>query len=154
MNANEVSQTRWGKARFGGSSAALIGVSLGIGIFVSASLGWGFSLLGNAERPVLVFALMAIGTLPASAALGWVLLIDRSTLSGVVKRPDDSIESAWYEKAASGAFGDILLVGGLGAAVFAFMKIEAPVSWCLSAMVLFAMLDIAARYLWQKKSAS
>lgn len=123
MNVNEISQTRWGKARFGGSSAALLGISLGMGVILSAGLGW-------------------------------VLLVDRSTLSGAVERPDDSIESAWYEKAAGGAFGDILLVGGLGAAVFAFMKVEAPVSWCLSAVVLFAMLDIAARYLWQKKSAS
>lgn len=154
MNVNEVSQTRWGKARFGGSSAALLGISLGIGVVVSAGLGWSFSLLGDVERPVPVFTLMTVSTLPVTTALGWAVLVDRTTILGAIEKPDDSIESVWYEKAAGGVFGDILLVGGLGAAAFAFTKIEAPISWCLAAVVLFAMLDFAARFLWQKKSAS
>lgn len=154
MKVNEVSQTRWGKARFGGSSAALLGVSLGIGVIVSACLGWGFSLLGDVERPVLAFSLMTVSTLPVTTALGWAVLVDRATLVGATEKPDDSIESSWYEKAAGGVFGDMLLIGGLGATVFAFTKIEAPISWCLAAVVLFAMLDFTARYLWQKKSAS
>lgn len=154
MDVKKVSQTRWGKARFGGGSAALLSISLGIGAIASAGLGWLFQLLGDAERPVLAFTLMAVSTLPVTTALGWAALVDRSTLMGAIEKPDDSIESAWYEKAAGGAFGDILLVGGLGAAVFAFTKIEAPISWCLAAIVLFAMLDFAARYLWQKKSVS
>ena len=114
MDVKKVSQTRWGKARFGGGSAALLSISLGIGAIASAGLGWLFQLLGDAERPVLAFTLMAVSTLPVTTALGWAALVDRSTLMGAIEKPDDSIESVWYEKAAGGAFGDILLVGGLG----------------------------------------
>ncbi len=154
MNVNKTAQTRWGKARFGGGSAALLSISLGIGLIVSAGLAWLFLVLGDVERPALAFTLTAVTTLPVTAALGWAVLVNRSTLAGAIERPDDSIESAWYEKAAGAVFGDILLVGGLGATAFAFTKIEAPISWCLAAVVLFSMLDFTARFLWQKKSAS
>lgn len=82
------------------------------------------------------------------------MLVDRSTLTGAMDRPEDSIESVWYEKAASGVFGDILIVGGLGSAGFAFMQLEASVSLVLLAVTLLAALDFAARYLWLKKSAA
>lgn len=154
MNVNEVSQTRWWKARFGGGSAALLSISIGMGIVVSAGLGWLFLVLGDVERHMFAFTLMVVSTLPVTSALGWAVLVNRSTLAGAIEKPNDSIESAWYEKAAGGVFGDILLVGGLSATAFAFTKIEAPISWCLAAVVLFAMLDFAARFLWQKKSAS
>ncbi|WP_104091474.1 hypothetical protein [Arthrobacter sp. GMC3] len=154
MNVTGVSQTRWGKARFGGGSAALWSISIGIGAITSAGLGWLFLLLGDVERPVLAFTITLASTLPVTTALGWAVLVDRSTLKGAIEKPDDSIESSWYQKAAVGAFGDILIIGGLGAAVFAFTKIEAPISWCLAAVVLFAMVDFAGRYAWQKKSVS
>ena len=97
---------------------------------------------------------MAIVVLPTAVVVGWAVLVDRSTLAGAIDKPEDSIESAWYEKAAAGAFGDILMVSGLGSAGFAFIQLEASVSWTLLAVVLLAILDFVARYLWLKKSAA
>ncbi|MEV7647105.1 hypothetical protein [Arthrobacter sp. NPDC089319] len=154
MNDRTIARSRWGQARFGGGSATLLSASLAIGVLISAGLGGLFVLLGDVGRPTLAFAVVVVGTLPVSATLGWVVLVDRSTLAGALDKPDDSIESAWYQKATSGAFGDILVVGGLGAAGFSFTGLEAPIGWILSAVVLFAMLDFAARYLWLKKSAA
>lgn len=153
MTMNDASPSRWGRARFGGGTAALIGVSLGAGVLLSAIAGGAFSAFSGSDQPILAFAVMSICTLPVTTALGWAILVDRSSVTGSIERPDDSIESAWYEKAASGTFGDVLLVAGLGAAAFAFLHIEAQVSWSLAAVVLFAMLDFTARFLWLKRSS-
>ena len=153
MTMNDASPNRWGRARFGGGTTALIGVSLGIGALLSAVAGWAFSALSGAEHPFLALIVMFICTLPVTTAFGWAILVDRSSLKGAIDRPDDSIESAWYEKAASGAFGDVMLVGGLGATAFAILNIDAPVSWSLAAVVLFAMLDFSVRFLWLKRSS-
>lgn len=153
MDTNTVTRSAWGRARFGGSSTTLLLVSLTIGALVSAGLGGLFLVLGNTANPLLAFCLVVVATLPVTAVLGWAVLVDRSTLAGAIDKPDDSIESAWYDKAASGAFGDILIVGGLSAGGLGLARIEAPLTWALSALVLFAMLDFAVRYLWLKRSA-
>lgn len=154
MEGNTMKRSRWGRSRFGGSSAVLISISLAIGAAVSTAAGALFVALGDVERPVLAFALMVTFTLPTAAALGWALLVDRATLDGAADKPEDSVESAWYDKAASGAFGDVLLVGGLGAGGFTLTWIEGPLTWALSALVLFAMLDFAVRYQWLKRAAA
>lgn len=153
MTIHDASPSRWGRARFGGGTAALIGVSLGSGALLSAAAGGTFAALGGSEQPALALAVVFICTLPVTAALCWAILVDRSSVKGAIERPDDSIESAWYGKAASGTFGDVLLVGGLGATAFAFVKIEAQVSWVLAAVVLFAMLDFTVRFLWVKRTS-
>ncbi|MBE1513736.1 hypothetical protein [Nesterenkonia halotolerans] len=152
MESGTMKRSRWGRARFGGSSGVLISISLAIGAAISTGAGALFVALGDVERPILAFALMTMMSLPASAALGWALLVDRSTLAGALEKPDDSIESGWYDKAASGAFGDVLLVGGLGAAGFAVAWIDGPLTWAVSGLVLFAMLDFAVRHQWLKRS--
>lgn len=154
MDQSTTTRSRWGRARFGGGSTTLLGASLMIGVIVSACVGGVFVALNPTERAMLVFAVVMAGTLPVAAALGWVLLVDRSTIAGAVAKPDDSIESDWYGKAASGAFHDLLLVGGLGAAAFSLAQVEAPVGLVLAAILLFAMLDVAARYLWLKRSTA
>lgn len=154
MDSTKFTRSRWGRPRFGGSSAMLLSASFLIGVLISASLGLLFVWLGDVERPPLAFVVMAIVTLPVAMTLGWAVLVDRSTLAGATDKPEDSIESAWYEKAASGAFGDVLMVGGLGTAGFTFLQLEAPVSLILLAVTLLAMLDFAARYLWLKRSAA
>ena len=153
MSTSEISRTRWGRSRFGGGQTALLGAACGIGLLVSGILAWTFSVVSGVERPLLAIALVMLCTLPANAALGWALLVDRSTLRGAVERPDDSIETAWYQRAAAGAFGDLLLVGGLSAAAFAVLQIEAAVSWIIAAVVLFAMLDSGARFLWLRRAS-
>ncbi|MGD6978664.1 hypothetical protein ACQCU5_03370 [Citricoccus zhacaiensis] len=153
MDTNRTTRSVWGRARCGGSPTTLLVVALIVGVLISAGLGGLFLVLGTAENPMFAFWVVFVITLPVSAALGWAVLVDRSTLAGALDKPEDSIESAWYDKAASGAFGDILLVGGLGAGGFGLAGIEGPLTWALSALVVFAMLDIAVRYLWLKRSA-
>jgi len=153
MDTNRGMKSAWGRARFGGGSTTLLAASLTAGALVSACLGGLFLVLGNAQDPVLAFSVVAVVTLPVTAVLAWAVLVERSTLAGALEKPEDSIESAWYDRAAGGAFGDVLIVGGLGAGALAFTGTEAPLAWALSALVLFAMLDLAVRYLWLKRAA-
>ena len=147
-------RSTWGRARFGGGAVALLGAALAIGVLLSAGLGGLFSWLGDGENGLLEFTVMAFCTLPVTSAFGWGMLVDRSTLNGAPEKPEDSIESAWYGKAASGAFGDILLVGGLGSVAFTFTRFEAAAGLVLAGVVGFAMLDFAARYFRLKKAAA
>ncbi|MCR2808150.1 MULTISPECIES: hypothetical protein [unclassified Microbacterium] len=154
MDESTTTRSRWGRAHFGGGSATLLGASLLMGGLVSAGAGGLFVSVTPTERPILAFALVMVGTFPVATALGWVLFVDRATLSEALENPDDSVESFWYHKAASGAFHDLLIVGGLGAAGFSLLQIEASVGLVLAGVLLFTMLDVAARYLWLKKSAT
>ncbi len=147
-------QTRLGRARFGGGLGALVASSLVCGVILAGGLGWLFSALVTPESRVAGFVVFTAMTLPFLAMLVWALLVDRSTISGAVDRPEESIESVWYEKAASGAFGDILLVGGIGAVGFSILQVEAPVMVVLATVLVCAMLDFGVRYLWQKTQAS
>ncbi|MBD8043557.1 hypothetical protein H9638_07000 [Arthrobacter sp. Sa2BUA2] len=149
----KVQRSKWGRARVGGGTPALLGAALVIGALIATGCGALFSWLRNGENPLMEFAVMAAAVLPVAAALAWAVLVDRSTLAGAVDKPEDSVESAWYDKAASGAFTDILLVAGISCAAVAFLGIEGPASLILAVVVLFSMLDFGARYLWLKKLA-
>lgn len=151
--STKVQRTTWGRARFGGGAAALLSASLMAGILTAAGCGALFSWLRNGENPLIEFAVMGAAVLPVAAALAWAVLVDRSTLAGAVDKPEDSVESSWYDKAASGAFTDILLVAGISCAAVAFLGIEGPASLVLAVVILFSMLDFGARYLWLKKLA-
>lgn len=147
-------RSRWGRARFGGTTAQLWTAALGIGVLVAAGSGWLFQWLRDGGSPLLEFSVMAAFILPVSTVLGWAVLVDRSTLAGAPRKPEDSVESAWYDKAASGAFTDILLVAGLGCAAVSLLGLEGSFGFVLAAVLLFAMLDFGVRYLWLKKSAA
>lgn len=142
----------WGRARFGGGVFALALASLTIGVVASGAIAWAFASLVVGERPWLGFAIMLAGMLPVCTIAGWALLVDRSSLSGAVARPEESVEMVWYQRASSGAFGDILLVGGIGALGFSLAPVAAPIAIVLGALLVFAMLDFGVRYLWQKTS--
>ncbi|MEB4615820.1 hypothetical protein [Leucobacter sp. M11] len=154
MNRAHTGRSAWGRSRFGGGTGVLLTVSLAIGAGCAALLGGLFARTVNAESPWLAFALLAVATLPVFSALSWVLLVDRGTITEAAERPEESVESDWYAKAAAGAFQDFLFVGGIGAAVFAFLGIDARVELVLAAVLVVLMLDFGARYLWQKRRAT
>lgn len=154
MSDHDHSTTRWGSSRWGGGKRALWFVALGLGVLIAVLSGLLAVLLGHPENPVLTFCIVAVAALPAGTALGWAIGVDRSSLTGAVSRPEDSVESSWYSTAAAGVFTDLLLVCGLGAALFSFTAITAPVGLCLAAVVAIAMLDFGARYFWLRKIAA
>ena len=117
---------RWGRsARLGGGSGRLILVSLVAGVVIALLIGaaaYGLaSSQGDADPrfPAVMGAVMAASALPVGAALAWLFLVDRTTLRGAVRDTEETVEGRWLEKAQSGAFGDLLVVLGLGTFVVA-----------------------------------
>lgn len=145
---------RWGTSRLGGGPALLWVMSGASGLVLASLIAGLFAFSQEPERRWFVFALVCVCVLPASVLLGWALFVDRAKLPDAVRRPEQSIESEWYNRAAAGTFGDLLLVGGIGATGFAFVGIDAPITLVLAAVLLFAMLSFAIRYRWQMKVAS
>ena len=79
--------------------------------------------------------------------LVWALVVDRDSLHGAVDRPEESVESRWYDAAASKAFTDVILVVGLATAVIAFAGLEPPVLVVLPAVIVVAAGAFGIRYL-------
>ena len=152
MSANQSPASRWGRARFGGPGVLLL-LSLAGGMLISGGFGvLGGMMVAPDDRMLLAGALFAVMTLPATVALVWAMLVDRSTLRGATSDPESSIEGRWYDKAAAAVFTDLLLVCGLGATVFAFTGLQAPINLVLVAVLVVGMADFGARYLSLKRA--
>ena len=149
MNTNTTErQTRWGRSRvLGGGTGRLIAVSLVLGAALASAVGGLYIAIDNPSRPWVALAIFVVVMLPVSTALAWVVLVDRTTITGATRNPDDSIENIWFERAALGAFGDLMIVLGLGAAAFAVFGLAVAPALLLSALFVLASADFAVRYL-------
>ena len=151
-------RSRWGRSsRLGGGSGRLIVVSLVAGVVIALLIGaaaYGLaSSQGDADPrfPAVMGAVMAASALPVGAALAWLFLVDRTTLRGAVRDTEETIEGRWLEKAQSGAFGDLLVVLGLGTFVVALAGWQPSLPLVGAGLLLFAGASVAVRYELQKR---
>ncbi|HAN85682.1 hypothetical protein B6D25_05735 [Micrococcus luteus] len=151
-------RSRWGRSsRLGGGSGRLILVSLVAGVVIALLIGaaaYGLaSSQGDADPrfPTVMGAVMAASALPAGAALAWLFLVDRTTLRGAVRDTEETIEGRWLERAQSGAFGDLLVVLGLGTFVVALAGWQLSLPLVGAGLLLFAGASVAIRYALQKR---
>lgn len=145
-------KTNIGRARFGGGAAALVIVSLLIGLAISSGLGALFAWLGDTGEAWLRFAIVAFVTLPVSVMLPWALLVDRSSLKGAIERPEDSVESRWYARAAEGTMHDVLITVGIGAALFSITQLQVNTGMLLLVFGVLVMADFGVRYQLAKRA--
>lgn len=146
--------SRFGRSRFGGSTATLLITSVAIGLVGGLALGAIAAMLRPDDPTWVVLLVFTASTLPIVTALAWVLLVDRATLTDAPRNPGDSIESAWLDTAASGAFWDLVAAAGLGAAALTFADgagFSPSVAPVLVGLLVLAALDVGARYLHQRK---
>lgn len=151
-------RSRWGRSsRLGGGSGRLILVSLVAGVVIALLIGaaaYGLaSSQGDADPrfPAVMGAVMAASALPVGAALAWLFLVDRTTLRGAVRDTEETIEGRWLEKAQSGAFGDLLVVLGLGTFVVALAGWQLSLPLVGAVLLLAMTLSAAVRYALQKR---
>jgi hypothetical protein len=143
---------RFGRSRLGGGSAVLIAAAVIGGALLSSGLGALFASLGEPGDALLRFTVMAVVTLPVAAALVWAVLVDRTSLPEAVERPEDSIESAWYDAAARGAFLDTFVTVSLGAAVFSITGVQVDSGMLLLGLAVLIALDFAVRFVVVKRA--
>ena len=151
-------RSRWGRSsRLGGGSGRLIVVSLVAGVVIALLIGaaaYGLaSSQGDADPrfPAVMGAVMAASALPVGAALAWLALVDRTTVRGAIRDTEETIEGRWLEKAQSGAFGDLLVVLGLGTFVVAMTGWQADLPLVGAGLLLVAGASVAVRYALQKR---
>ena len=151
-------RSRWGRSsRLGGGSGRLILVSLVAGVVVALLIGTvAFTLASTRDQvetgfPMTMGLLMAASALPIGITLAWLALVDRTTVRGAIRDTEETIEGRWLEKAQSGAFGDLLVVLGLGTFVVALAGWQPSLPLVGAGLLLFAGASVAVRYALQKR---
>ncbi|HZK04447.1 MAG TPA: hypothetical protein VFC82_01200 [Actinomycetaceae bacterium] len=143
---NTATPTVWGATKSGRTGIALWGPAFAIGVLIAGVLGVLASIVSPSETPVLLGVVTGLVTLPLATTIGWVLLVDRSSIAGAVERPEDSVESQWLERAAMGALFDGLAMIGLGAAAITITGLDIGADVVLVALWVLLALDLAIRY--------
>ncbi len=147
-------RTKWGRARFGAGRVPALAVAVPGGLVLGAAGGCLAVAAGIAgSQPVAVFLVFwSCLTVPA-VLLVYLAVVDRSTIEGGVERPDDSIEAGWYDKAASRALTDLILVLGITTVVLSFLPadIQVDLNLVLPAVVVFCAVSVGVRYLLLKR---
>ncbi|MET7640837.1 hypothetical protein [Streptomyces sp. NPDC005438] len=146
--ARRTGRTRWGRVNFGGGGLPALWVAAPCG----ALLATGFAALAVAtgvvgERPLVGGVVFALVSVWALIGLVWVLVVDRSTLRGATERPEESVESAWFDTAARGSFTDSVTFVGLALAALAVTGVELSAVVALAGVLVFAALTFAVRFL-------
>ncbi|GAA1416249.1 hypothetical protein AUR04nite_28600 [Glutamicibacter uratoxydans] len=149
---SELTKSRWGRMRSGGSTRKLLGISLGGGLAIALALGSLAAVLGYPQQIPLALAGYSISFWLPFSALIWVLLVDRETITGAPKDVEQSIESRWAERAGAAVFRDMLLFLGLGAGVLSFLQfkvdwfLEVPLGLAFALVLSLLLIDFAIRY--------
>lgn len=144
---------RFGRIKPGGPPALRLAISAGlviatvIGIVLQSAPIFPHNTMNAWLRALLV----GVCVTPASIALVWAVVVDRSTVPGAIPNPEYSVEFTWYDQAAKDSFHLLLAGTGLGAALTSFW-LPPMVSWTLIAVFAFAALAFAVSYLIHRES--
>ncbi|WP_430592098.1 hypothetical protein [Humidisolicoccus flavus] len=150
MTESQVNDTRsrWGRVKFGERRVSAMAAALPIGAVLAVIVGFIAVASGTAgPHPLLGGTVFALVTVWPLAGLAWALMVDRSTLQGATDRPEESVENAWYENAASSAFTDTITIVGLSLAVLAIGGIALDARIALAGVIGVAALSFAVRFL-------
>lgn len=112
---------------------------------IGAAAVGGIASLTRPENPWLAFAVFAACTMAPMAMLGWFVFVSRYT---VTEEPhaEEGVEHRWYEQATSGAFHDIITMGGIALLVLSVSRLEVTGPTVLLWMLILAAADVAVRY--------
>ena len=144
----EISRSRWGRVRFGRGRASAMAPAIPLGIGAAAVIAALSVLLGfAAEIPWVGVFSLTFALAGPMIALVWALCVDRSTLRGALDRPEESVESVWYDKATQGAFHDVLLVSGLALAGLMITGTRVQGTVVLLGVLAVCVLSAGTRYL-------
>lgn len=145
-------RTAWGATKKGRRGVGLWGPAVGIGVVVSAVMAGLALMVSSSPEPGLLAVVTAAVVLPVGVALGWGIMVDRSSISGAVDRPEESVESRWWDQASSGALMDGFAMIGLGAGAIALTGVEVAADTVLMALWVLLSVDVGIRYLVARRA--
>lgn len=146
----EQARTKWGRVKFGTGRTPAMAIAVPAGVVLALAGGLLSVLVGaTASNPALGFWVFSFCLTMPAVALAYVLVVDRDTLRGAAERPDDSIESRWYDKAASGSFMDLIAGLGITLIVLTFIPRDFSVDLdlVLTAVLAACFVSFGVRYL-------
>ncbi|MBV7363949.1 hypothetical protein KRX54_05845 [Actinomycetaceae bacterium TAE3-ERU4] len=109
----------FGLVRFGKENRmAAMPVAVFLGLVISALLSLVAVFFHKYELPwwqtfLIYWVCLALATI----SLVWAVVVDRLTIPGAIKKPEESIEMLWYSKASEISFNALLFVCGVGSLV-------------------------------------
>jgi hypothetical protein len=142
-------RTKWGRVKFGSGRLPAMVLAIPSGALAGAAMGMVCALSGLAgPTPLLGAAAFAVGLAVPAVLLVWVLVVDRSTLQGTTKQPEESIESRWHTRAAAGAQADVVFAASIGAFVLTLIPVDGQIDarLVLLAVVAVSLLSFSFRY--------
>lgn len=153
MSTGTDTRTRWGRARFGGGRIPALAIAIPIGLVLAAAVGaitlW--TGVASGDRGLLVAGVFALVMSWGLVGLVWALVVDRTTLTGAIDEPEQSVESAWLDAAMAGGLRDTILLTGAVLAILAITGLELSGTWALSGVIVVAAFSVAVRYLIARK---
>lgn len=139
-------RSRWGRTRFGRRRRPALAVAVPLGVLLALAVAAAGSQAFTPADPVLGAAILTFALAGPMTALVWALCVDRSTLRGAADRPEESVESTWYDRAAQGAFHDLLIVAGLALAVLTITGTAVTGTVVLLGVLATAAVSVTVRY--------
>ncbi|AIT59964.1 hypothetical protein [Corynebacterium doosanense] len=149
-----MTRSRFGRPRFGGSTGILLALSALTGLVLGAGVAWLIATL--ADLPAEWMLIYAAFIVPVLCALAWAFMVDRDTIAGATRSPEDSIETDWLHRASAGALTDTFAAIGLALLALTILGDRVSVSAENALLAVFAVgfIDVAARYLVLKRKFS
>lgn len=116
----------------------------GLASACAAVVGGSASLFYNENR-LLAFVIFAACTAGTFFGLGWVLFVSEYTAEED-PHTEDNVERRWYERATSGAFGDVITTGGIGLFLMSVTRIQVSGVTVITLLLILAMISAFVRY--------
>lgn len=140
-------RTAWGRTRFGAGRLPALAVATPIGLVMAVAEALLFARFVGGPLPApLLATIFSACVLVPNVLLVWALIIDRTTLSGALERPEESVESQWYDEAARGAFHDTIAITGLALTFLAITGTHIDGVLALTGVLILAFLSTSIRY--------
>lgn len=152
MNSSST-RSRWGATKAGRRGLALWAPALAIGVLTAGVVGGLTFTFSPSPTPGMLAVVTAVTTLPVAVALGWAILVARSSITGAVERPEESVESRWLERASVGALMDGFAMIGLSAGAIAITQVQVSAHLVLMALWVLLSADLGLRYLILRRTA-
>lgn len=147
-------QARFGRSKFSGSSTTLILGSIARGLAIAFALALVFWAIVRPDEAALYLSVFTLCLLPVATAAAWAFLVDRETITGATKNPENSIESSWYDNAAQTTFHIILLAVGIVGVASVFTDVQLSLGAFAIASYVFILVAFAGSYLFNKRRDS
>lgn len=153
--ARATQTSKWGTSKFGGGTARLAAMSIAGGVVLAAAWAMLYFLFqGEGPNGVMRALLVGLIMIPPNAVAVYALCVDRLSLDGSIRRPEESVESQWYQQAATDSFHAVIAVGGIAAGGFALTGRDVDAGTLLTAVVVGAAVVCAVSYLVRKQRAA